>query len=108
MGIPELILLSFLGVPVIGGVLYFVALGRRAQRNGYHSTFAYLRAVPRSDAEKQDAADLAMKGLLWCVLGLFFSPCVFIGLIPLYYGGRKLVSASMGLGLVNDGDTAGA
>jgi hypothetical protein len=108
VGIPELIILAFVGVPIVGGVLYYLGLDRRAHRSGYRSTFAYLRAIPRSDAEKQDAADLAMKGLLWCVLGLFFSPCVFIGLIPLYYGGRKLVSASMGLGLVDDGDTAGA
>ena len=31
-----------------------------------------------------------------------------LGLIPLFYGGRKLVYASMGLGLVDDGDQRGA
>jgi hypothetical protein len=64
--------------------------------------------VPRSDAEKQDAADLALKGLVLCVLGLLFSPLVVVGVIPLFYGGRKLVYASMGLGLVDDGDQSGA
>jgi hypothetical protein len=108
VGIPELIIVVFLAVPIVGGVVYFSGLRRRARRLGYRSTFAYLRAVPQSDEEKQDAADLAMKGLLWCVLGVVFSPCVLIGLVPLYYGGRKLVSASMGLGLVDDGNRFGA
>jgi hypothetical protein len=42
------------------------------------------------------------------VLGLLFSPIVLVGRIPLFYGGRKLVYASMGLGLVDDGDQPGA
>jgi hypothetical protein len=108
VGIPELIILMFLGVPIVGAVFYFSSLGRRARRLGYRSTFGYLRAIPQSDDEKQDAADLAAKGLLWCVLGVVFSPCVLIGLVPLYYGGRKLVSASMGLGLVDDGNRYGS
>jgi hypothetical protein len=108
VGLPELIIVLVLVLPLAGGALYFSSLRRRARRYGYDSTFTYLRAIPRSDAEKQDAADLAMTGLLWCVFGLFFSPCVFIGLVPLYYGGRKLASASMGLGLVDDGNHFGA
>jgi hypothetical protein len=67
-----------------------------------------VRAAPRSDEEKRDAADLALKGLVFCVLGLIFAPFVLIGLIPLFYGGRKLVYASMGLGLVDDADQPGA
>jgi hypothetical protein len=39
---------------------------------------------------------------------LIFAPFVLIGLIPLFYGGRKLVYASMGLGLVDDADQPGA
>jgi hypothetical protein len=39
-----------------------------------------------------------------CLLGLLFPPFVLVGLVPLFYGGRKLVYASMGLGLVDDGD----
>ena len=69
---------------------------------------AYLRAAPRSDQEKRDAADLTLKGLVWCMLGLVFAPCVLVGLLPLFYGGRKLAWATMGLGLVDDGDQFGA
>ena len=42
------------------------------------------------------------------MLGLLFPPLVLVGLMPLFYGGRKLVYASMGLGLVDDGDQPGA
>jgi hypothetical protein len=79
-------------------------LRRRAKRFGYASTRAYLRAAPRSDAEKRDAADLALRGLVCCALGLLIGPLVLIGLVPLFYGGRKVVYASMGLGLVDDAD----
>lgn len=103
-GIPELFILAFAIVPLGGVVLFWVMLGRRAKRLGYPSTRSYLRAAPRSDLEKRDAADLALKGTVFCLLGVVFAPFVLIGLIPLFYGGRKLVYASMGLGLVDDGD----
>jgi hypothetical protein len=93
-----------LAVLVIAVVRFHTAAMRRARRFGYPSTGAYLRAAPRSDAEKQDAADLALKGLVFCLLGMIFPPFILIGLIPLFYGGRKLVYASMGLGLVDDPD----
>jgi len=112
IGVPELVvlvvILGALAVGVGGLLLSGVLSRKRAKRFGYESTRAYLRAVPRSDAEKQDAADLALKGLVLCVLGLLFSPLVVVGVIPLFYGGRKLVYASMGLGLVDDGDQSGA
>lgn len=76
----------------------------RARKFGYPSTRAYLWAAPRSDAEKRDAVDLALKGLACCVLGLLFSPFVLVGLLPLFYGARKVVYASMGLGLIDDAD----
>jgi len=112
-GVPEFLILGTfvlapLALGLIGVVLYKVMAGRRARRFGYESTRAYLRAAPRSDEEKRDAADLALKGLVFCVLGLIFAPFVLIGLIPLFYGGRKLVYASMGLGLVDDADQPGA
>ena len=106
-GIPELIMIAIIAVPVLAvlaAVPFLFLLRRRARRFGYTSTVAYLRAAPRSDAEKRDAADLAFKGLAWCVLGIVFAPCVLIGIVPLFYGGRKLVFASMGLGLVDDGN----
>jgi hypothetical protein len=104
IGVPELFILA----PAGGLVLFWVSFGRRARRFGYASTRAYLRAAPRSDVEKRDAADLALKGLVCCVLGWLFPPFVLVGLLPLFYGGRKLVDASMGLGLVDDEDQPGA
>jgi hypothetical protein len=103
--VPDLLILGVvLGVPIVS----MVVLYRRAKQFGYESTRAYLRAAPRSDEERRDAADLALKGVVFCALGLLFAPIVLVGLIPLFYGGRKLVYASMGLGLVDDGDQPGA
>ena len=90
----------------------FVAVGfallRRtrdqARRFGYTSLGAYLRAVPRDDAERQDAFDLALKGAVVCLLGLLFPPLLLIGVVPLFYGARKTGYASMGLGLVDDAE----
>ena len=108
IGIPELMILGVIGIPVIvalaGLVLFWVGFPRRAKRFGYPGTVAYLRAAPRSDDEKRDAADLALKGLGCCVLGVLFPPLVLVGLVPLFYGGRKFIYASMGLGLVDDPD----
>lgn len=106
IGVPELIFLAWiLVVPLIGlamiGVL-IMAAGKRARRLGYGSTREYLRAAPRTDEEKRDAVDLALKGLAFCVLGLLFPPFVLAGLFPLFYGGRKMAWSSMGLGLIDD------
>lgn len=111
IGIPELILLIpvalvFLGVG--GAAFFWRGFALRARKFGYASTVAYLRAAPRTDAEKQDAADLAVKGLAWCLLGLFFAPIVLVGLLPLFYGGRKVVYACLGLGLIDDTDASEA
>ena len=106
-GIPDLFFLALLAVVVFVpvAIVRFAALvRRRAKEFGYASTGVYLRAAPRSDAEKRDAADLVLKGLVFCMLGLIFSPFVLVGLIPLFYGGRKLLYTSMGLGLVDDPD----
>lgn len=105
MGVFMDLLLAVVLIVVLGAiVLFWVQSARRAKRFGYPSTRAYLRAAPRSDPEKRDAADLVVKGLVFCALGTFFSPFVLVGVIPLFYGGRKLVYASMGLGLVDDAD----
>jgi hypothetical protein len=106
--VPELLIFGFFGFPLLGVLLFWVTFGRRAKRFGYPSTRAYLRAAPRSDDEKRDAADLALKGLTCCVLGILLPPLVLVGLAPLFYGGRKFVYASMGLGLVDDPDQSGA
>jgi len=107
LGIPEVLILAILAmvlvVPV--AIVMFVAMvRRRAKEFGYASTGAYLQAAPRSDAEKRDAADLVLKGLVFCMLGLIFAPLVLVGLVPLFYGGRKLLYTLMGLGLVDDPD----
>ena len=101
-GIPLLMLLVMLTF-VIGGVVMTIRLlSRRATEFGYPSTGAYLRAVPQTDAEKRDAVDLTLRGVALCVLGALFSPFVLIGLVPMFYGGRKVAYASLGLGLVDD------
>jgi hypothetical protein len=103
LGIPELLIIVFIALPGVIAVGYGVVwLSLRARRLGYGSTREYLRAAPRSDEERRDAADLAMKGLVICLLGFIVPSLVLAGLIPLFYGGRKLAYASMGLGLVDD------
>ena len=71
-GVPELVIL----VPLLGVVPFWVVLWRRAKRFAYPSMRAYLRAAPRSDVEKRDAVDLALKGLVFCALGLLFPPFI--------------------------------
>jgi hypothetical protein len=106
IGVPELIILAaVVGVPAGIGIIA-VTIKRRAARLGYESARGYLRAAPRSDLEKRDAADLALQGAVFCLMGIVFAPFVLVGLVPLFYGGRKLLWASMGLGLVDDGDSS--
>jgi hypothetical protein len=85
-------------------VLLFRSWPRKAREAGYPSLIAYLGAAPRTDQEKRDAADLALKGLVLFLLGMLFPPVLLVGLIPFFYGTRKLVYASMGLGLADDPD----
>ena len=92
-------------------VLLLVAWGfrqwfrRLATRAGCATIGEYLRTPPRSDQERQDAVDLALKGLVICLLGAIFPPAVLLGIFPLFYGGRKLAYAWMGLGLVDDAES---
>ena len=108
LGNPQLFIFGFIFAaavfPLLGLALFVAMFSRRAKRFGYPTTRAYLRAAPRSDEERRDAADLAVKGLACCALGVLFGPFVLIGLAPLFYGGRKFLYASMGLGLVDDPD----
>ena len=110
LGVPELFpLFMILGVfliPVILAVILVWLLlrsqRRLALRLGYPSLSAYLRAAPQTDEEKRAAVDLALKGLVICLLGLLMPPVLLIGLFPMFYGVRKIAYASMGLGLVDD------
>jgi len=110
IGIPELFpLFMILGVfliPVLGAAImvWLLLKGQRkvAHSLGYPTLGAYLRAAPQTDQEKRAAVDLALKGLVICLLGLLMPPVLLIGLFPMFYGARKIAYASMGLGLVDD------
>jgi hypothetical protein len=95
-----LLLAAWIGVFLVPILIW----RRRVRRRGYPGLLAYLRELPMTDEEKLDAVDLTLKGGAICVLGLLFPPLVLIGLVPLYYGARKLASVSMGItGAEDDG-----
>ncbi len=87
---------------VVAAVFVFRSLSRRRREFGYGTLQQYLRAAPATDAEKRDAADLMLKGVVICLLGILFPPAVLLGVLPLFYGTRKVCYASMGLGLIDD------
>ena len=62
-GIPVLFVIGPIVVVLVlslaGFALFVATFARRAKRFGYPTTRAYLRAAPRSDEERRDAADLA-------------------------------------------------
>jgi hypothetical protein len=110
LGTPELLILApmllMVLVPlvltVVAAVIVFRSLGRHRREFGYGTLQQYLRAAPATDAEKRDAADLMLKGVVICLLGILFPPAVLLGVLPLFYGTRKVCYASMGLGLIDD------
>jgi hypothetical protein len=104
LGLAAIVILA----PFLGLVVWFVILARRRpKRFGYSSMGAYLRSAPRSDEERRDSVTLALTGLVFCFLGVLLPPLVLVGVVPLFYGGRKVVYASLGLGLVDDADQPG-
>jgi hypothetical protein len=76
---------------------------RNVRQRGYPGLMAYLRELPQTEDEKLDAVELTMKGVAICVLGVLIPPLVLVGLVPLYFGARKL--ASVTLGIKGAGDT---
>jgi hypothetical protein len=76
-------------------------LRKRGRALDYDSLAAYLNAVPATDAQKLDSVDLALKGGVITLLGVLFPPLLFVGLVPLYYGLRKITMTLMGLGLTD-------
>ncbi len=74
----------------------------RAKAKGHADLASWLQAIPVTDQDKQDAVDLSLKGGAACLLGLVFPPLLVIGVIPLFYGLRKLLYSALGLGLVAD------
>ena len=101
---------------VVGGVAAAVILTvrtlrawrKKAQLAGYSSLGEYLRGAPRSDQERKDSVDMALKGFIICVAGLLFPPLILIGIFPLFFGVRKIAYWSVGLGLYEDSSQAGA
>jgi hypothetical protein len=98
VGFGELLIVALPLALVLGVSVW---LGRRARRAGYAKTLAYLRAAPRTDQEKRDAVELALQGLVLCLLGVVVSPLVFVGIAPLYFGARKVALAWLGLELAD-------
>ena len=93
---------------LIGGLLLFVLLlvlvilplliwRGRILRRGYSSLRDYLRELPGTDAERLDAVELSLKGAMLCLLGLLFPPFLIIGVVPLYFGLRKLAAVGLGI-----------
>jgi hypothetical protein len=96
----------FVAIAIAVG-LFFLYRGfydRRVKRFGYSSRGAYFQAVPRTDAEKREAVDQALLGLVLCLVGLLLPPVLLVGIVPLFVGGRKAVFASLGLGLSDEID----
>ncbi len=107
----SLVLMAVLGaLGVSAAIVIFVV--RRLRRNavaaGYPGVGAYLRAVPRNDEEKREAVDLALKGVILCGLGLFFPPMILVGVVPFYYGSRKLILVWLGLDILAEIDSSNA
>jgi hypothetical protein len=69
----------------------------RVRQRGYPGLMAYLRELPRTDAEALDAVELTLKGAVICILGLLLPPVILVGLVPLYYGARKWAAVAMGI-----------
>jgi len=85
-------LLILVGVPLLSLYIW----RRRVRRRGYPGLKAYLRETPRTDAQKLEAVELTLKGVVICLLGVFFPVAVLIGLVPLYYGARKVSTFLLG------------
>ncbi len=61
-----------------------------------------LRKLPKTDKEKLGAVELTLKGAALCILGIVFPPLIVIGLVPLYYGARKLAAIRLGIMLTEE------
>ncbi len=91
------VVLALLAIVIVLLLTWHLLQQRRARRMGYRGWGAYLRAVPKNDTEKRMAVDMAARGVVWCILGILFPPFVIVGLVPLYYGGRKLLMIGAGV-----------
>jgi len=79
---------------------------QKAERAGFRRIGDYMRAAPRTDSEKKDAVNMMMRGIVLCLLGLVFQPVALLGVVPLYYGARKISLTLLGLDLPADAKDA--
>jgi thiosulfate reductase cytochrome b subunit len=77
---------------------------RRARQAGFKRISDYMLAAPRNDQEKREAVNMAFRGLALCVIGIVLTPLLLLGVFPLYYGGRKISLALLGLDLLDEDD----
>jgi len=78
---------------------------RRARQAGFKRISDYMLAAPRNDREKQEAVNMAFRGLALCLVGIVFAPLLLLGVVPLYYGGRKITLALLGMDLLADDES---
>jgi hypothetical protein len=104
MSTPEMYLIFLLPViffliPAITVVIWMRTVRKKL---GYTSFREYYRAIPVTEAQQRDAVNLTLDGIVFCLLGTVFPPLMIVGIFPLYCGARKVLYASLGLGLVDD------
>ena len=88
-----LLLVAWIGVFLVPILIW----RRSVRRRGYPGLMAYLRELPMTDEEKLDAVDLTLKGEASASSACSFPPLVLFGLLPLYFGARKLASVTLGI-----------
>ncbi len=85
-------------------VLLLVRWRPRILRAGYPGLYAFLHCVPRTDAQKRDALDLTLRGLVLFIVGAVLQPLWVIGAFLFYYGIRKFCMIWMGLEILEGTD----
>jgi hypothetical protein len=93
VGSGVLLFAVFLGLLLLPFLIWRI----RVRRRGYPGLVSYLREVPWTNEQKLDAVELTLKGLVICILGLLIPPIILVGLVPLYYGARKLGALMLGI-----------
>jgi len=101
--VPVLVLLV---VVLVWSLIAVARTRQRAHQAGFSRVSDYMLAVPRNDQEKREAVNMAFRGLALCLVGVVFAPLLLLGVFPLYYGGRKITLALLGMDLLADDDSA--
>lgn len=111
MGTPDFPLFITFGAVFVLAALVLIWSGvavwrtrQKAEKAGFRRIGEYMRAAPRTDSERKEAVGMMMRGVALCALGVVFSPFALLGAVPLYYGGRKIALALLGMDLPADGN----